>query len=144
MFFFGFPFVFGFLPLIFLVLGVRLLARLLRGGRQQNYRQISTRDEFLRRYMPESFEPRISAQPGQSTEATVFKLAYRLKGRVTVSDLVIETGLSVDEAEQLVQQLVDGTRVKMEVDDRGMIIYEFPEIIARFEQEPRSGAADSD
>lgn len=140
-FFFGYPFLF-FLPLIFLVLGVRLLARLLRGGRQQNYRQISTRDEFMKRYMPESFEPRISAQTGQSAEATVFKLAYRLKGRVTVSDLVIETGLSVDDAEQLVQQLVDGTRVKMEVDDRGMIIYEFPEIIARFEQDAPSGEGD--
>ncbi|WP_455383510.1 hypothetical protein [Salinispira pacifica] len=139
-FFFGYPFLF-FLPLIFLVLGVRLLARLLQGGRRQHYRQISTREEFLQRYMPEAFEGQLTGRTGESPEATVFKLAYRLKGRVTVSDLVIETGLPVEEAEQLIEQMVDGSRVRMEVDERGMITYEFPEIIARFDQQ--SGGPES-
>jgi len=38
----------------------------------------------------------------------------------------------VHEAEELIQGMVDNSRVRMEVDDRGMVIYEFPEIMERF------------
>ncbi len=61
----------------------------------------------------------------------VFRLAYRLGGRLTVSDLVVDLDFSIDEAEQFLGQLVDSTRVTMEVQADGMIYYEFPEIIAR-------------
>ncbi|HUX14365.1 MAG TPA: hypothetical protein VMW87_15160 [Spirochaetia bacterium] len=132
-FFSGFPFFF-FLPLIFVAFGIRLLSRFLRSGGKQDYRQLSPREEFLQRYIPNIFDPRVGTNPEQSPEATIFKLAYKLKGRVTVSDLVIETGLPVDDAEKLIQQMIDGSRVKMEVDDRGMISYEFPEIMARFDR----------
>jgi hypothetical protein len=69
----------------------------------------------------------------QSMEARIFRLAFKRKGRVTVSDIVLETGMSVKEAEEAVNAAVDGVRVCMEVDDRGLVVYEFPEIIARFE-----------
>jgi hypothetical protein len=65
----------------------------------------------------------------------VYKLAYRLKGRVTVSDIVVETGLDVEEAEKLIESMVDNQRVRMEVKDSGMIVYEFPEFLARYEEE---------
>jgi hypothetical protein len=72
-------------------------------------------------------------QRNQSFEARIFRAAYKQRGRLTVSDLVIETGLGIKEAEELINGMVDGLHVRMEVDDRGLVVYEFPEIIARFE-----------
>lgn len=66
-------------------------------------------------------------------EARVFKLAYRLQGRITVSDVVVDTGLSVDEAERILERMVDNQRVRMEVNSSGLMIYEFPELIARLQ-----------
>ncbi len=64
----------------------------------------------------------------------IFKLAYRQKGRITVSDIIAETGLSGDEAEEVIQGMVDNTRVRMEIRESGVVVYEFPEIISRFEE----------
>jgi hypothetical protein len=69
----------------------------------------------------------------QSLEARIFRVAYKRKGRLTISDVVLETGLSIKEAEGTVNAMVDGIRVRMEVDERGLVVYEFPEIMARFE-----------
>ncbi len=71
---------------------------------------------------------------GANQEARIFKLAYRLKGRLTVSDIVVETGLGVHDAEALIEGMIDNNHVRMEVDDRGIVTYEFPEIIRRFEE----------
>ena len=68
-----------------------------------------------------------------SLESRIFRLAARLGGRVTISDVVIETDFPVAEAEQLMDHLVDGSHVRMEVTDEGMVVYEFPEIMARNE-----------
>lgn len=134
-FLFSYPLMF-FLPVLFLVVGVRLLARILRGSSKRRYTQVP-KEEYLQRYVPDFFGERVGplASGVDSGEARIFKLAYRLKGRLTVSDVVVETGLGVADAEALVQSLVDGVRVQMEVDERGMVMYEFPEIIARFESE---------
>ena len=64
-------------------------------------------------------------------ENRVFRLAYRLGGRLTVSDLVVDLDFSIEEAERFLNQLVDSARVTMEVRDDGLVYYEFPEIIAR-------------
>jgi hypothetical protein len=69
----------------------------------------------------------------QSLESRIFRVAYKRKGRLTISDVVLETGLSIKEAEETVNAMVDGIRVRMEVDERGLVVYEFPEIMARFE-----------
>lgn len=74
-------------------------------------------------------------QPRESQQVSIYKLAYRFKGRITVSDIVVETGMDVKAAEDLIQSMVDNQRVRMEVDDQGMLVYEFPEIIARLEQD---------
>ena len=126
---------FFFVPLLFVILGVRLLSRFFHWSRRDDQRNIPPRDEYLRRYIPDVLGEEFVAQRGGTREVEIFKLAYRLKGRLTVSDLVVETGLPVQEAEALIQALVDGTRVKMEVNEHGMVVYEFPEIIARFETE---------
>ena len=64
-------------------------------------------------------------------ESRIFRLAYRLNGKVTVSDVVLETSMSVGEAEAYMDRLTDGVRVRMEIGDAGLVQYEFPEIIER-------------
>lgn len=116
-FWFGFPFFF-FIPfmLVFLVLRAgSTLVRNRRGG-----------------FFPYNSNPFFPREAGDM-QAKVFQLAYKLRGRITVSDIVVETGLSVQEAEELVQGMVDNSRVRMEVNDNGLVTYEFPEIISRFE-----------
>lgn len=73
----------------------------------------------------------LRAPRGQNLEARLFRAAYKQRGRLTVSDVVIETGLGIREAEELINGMVDGLRVRMEVDEQGHVIYEFPEIIER-------------
>jgi len=80
----------------------------------------------------------------ESNQVSIYKLAYKLKGRVTVSDIVIETGIGVKEAEELIQSMVDNQRVRMEVDENGILVYEFPEIIARLERGSSDDRASDD
>lgn len=68
----------------------------------------------------------------QARESEIFRLAARMKGRITLSDVVLETGLGLKQAEELLEGMVDGTHVRMEVTARGIIVYEFPELIERF------------
>ena len=121
-FWFGFPFFF-FIPfmLVFFVLRAgSTLFRNQRGG-----------------FFPAQNNPFFPGAGPGDMEAKVFQLAYKLKGSITVSDIVVETGLSVQEAESLVQGMVDNSRVRMEVNDNGLVTYEFPEIISRFDEGSR-------
>jgi hypothetical protein len=128
---FGF-FPFGFLfPLIFFVIIARVASGYFRSTHRRH--RLSEDDYFDERIR--SIEASRSRSRPANQEARIFKLAYRLKGRVTVSDVVVETGLGVHEAEELMESMVDSTHVRMEVDDRGIVTYEFPEIIRRFENE---------
>jgi hypothetical protein len=77
----------------------------------------------------------ITANKSHSVEGSIFRAAYKRKGRLTISDIVLETDLSIREAEEAINRMVDGLHVRMEVEDSGMVIYEFPEIISRFENE---------
>lgn len=73
-------------------------------------------------------------QSKESRQAEIYKLAYTLGGKITVSDIVIETGETVNEAEELIQSMVDNQHIRMEVQEDGLVVYEFPEIIARFRE----------
>jgi hypothetical protein len=119
------------LPLIFVFVIFRFASSFFRGISRRSSRSIMDDDrlppELLRR------DPRSLVRGKNSDEASIFKLALKLQGRLTVSDIVIETGLNLHEAEELVQGMVDNTHVRMEVSDRGMVTYEFPEIIQRIE-----------
>jgi hypothetical protein len=66
-------------------------------------------------------------------ENRIFRAALKHSGRLTISDIVLETDLSIREAEEVINGMVDGTHVRMEVQDDGLVVYEFPEIISRFE-----------
>ena len=120
----GFGF-FSLLPILFIFLVlhmVRIALRETRGQRRpeavwgRDYREQTAAREQPRR---------------GRLENRVFRLAYRLGGRLTVSDLVVDLDFSIGEAESFLNQLVDSTRVTMEVRDDGLVYYEFPEIIAR-------------
>lgn len=64
----------------------------------------------------------------RSFAQTIFHLARQHGGVLTISDVVMETGLAPGEAESRMNELVDGTRVTMEVTESGGVRYEFPEL----------------
>ena len=65
----------------------------------------------------------------QSLQSKIMTLALHNKGVLTVSDVVIATGLSVKQTEETLNSMVDSYRVKMEVKDSGIVVYEFAELI---------------
>jgi hypothetical protein len=71
----------------------------------------------------------------RSIEGRIFRAALKHSGRLTVSDIVLETDLGIREAEEQIDSMVDGTHVRMEVEEDGLVVYEFPEIISRFEKQ---------
>jgi hypothetical protein len=114
-----FPFFFFLIPFFFFLVVFRIFRIFLRG----HWKRVSHDQNNW--YIPSRFTNTASASP----EAAVFRLAKRKRGVLTVSDVIVETGLNVSQAEELLQSLVDGVRVKMEVDQEGAIHYEFPELM---------------
>ena len=51
---------------------------------------------------------------GPSREALIYRLASRMSGSVSVSDVVIDIGCSINEAEVLLQSMTDNSRVREE------------------------------
>ena len=116
-----------FLPLLVVFLVVRAVTR---------YRRVNNR------FAPPSPDDYVGVSRsarvlgGASEDAKIFKLAYKLKGRVTLSDIVVETGMNLQDAQRVVESMGDNAHVRMEVDENlGTVTYEFPEIIRRFETE---------
>lgn len=73
---------------------------------------------------------RIEAERGFA--AKLFTLARENGGELSVSDVVVGTGRGPAEVETAMNALVDGTHVTMEVDERGRVRYEFPELKSRY------------
>lgn len=69
----------------------------------------------------------------QSLQSEIMRLALDKGGELTVTDVVMATGLSIEKAEEALNNMVDGLRIMMEVRDSGIIVYEFPEIMERTE-----------
>ena len=127
---------FSILGFVFPLMMFFLIFRIVRGIFRSSHRNIESRMRGLS--FPES-DPEFSTitryppiRP-PTTEGEIFRLADEMKGRLTLSDIVIATNLSLKEAEGVINSMVDGTHVTMEVRDNGRIVYEFPEIIARHE-----------
>jgi hypothetical protein len=129
-FWFGFPFLF-LLPLFFAAVAVRAGSHFFRSWDSSDRRAFPGSRPGSGDFLTDAFG---SPRGGRSPEARVFQLARKLGGRLTVSDVVIDLGVDVKDAEELLQGLVDNVRVRMEIDDNGRVTYEFPEIIDRFEQ----------
>lgn len=130
---------FGIFGLIFPILFFLLVIRIIRSVfRSSSNRGLESRLRNLG--LPESDDEytTISRYPSpplrpSTSEGDIFRLADKMKGRLTLSDVVIATNLSIREAETVIESMVDGTHVTMEVSDKGRVVYEFPEIIARYE-----------
>jgi hypothetical protein len=133
MFFFPFGFLLAIVGIFIAVrFGLRLFHNFFRGIDQGGSEERRLPGE--RSWLPPEWRS-LGNRPVQNLQAKVFRIAYRRKGRITVSDVVIETSLGLKEAEELLNGMVDGLRVRMEVDPKnGMVFYEFPEIISRFEK----------
>jgi hypothetical protein len=134
--------VFGFfVPLIFIFLGFRLLRHFFRGISRPSRPVFDEYEPPKLPYDDYSAVTRYAPAPteSESYEHSIFKLADAAKGRLTVSDIVIGTDLGLKDAEQAIDALVDGIHVTMEVTGEGRVVYEFPEIIAKYSGNDDSG-----
>ena len=120
------------IPALFILFFARVIPGLIRGFfREIEERKFYRDRRFSRRRRQGENRRQIRNSKPKNIEGLIFNLAYSLKGKITLSDVIIETGLSMKEAEKIINQMVDGIRIRMEVDDQGLVVYEFPEIIAR-------------
>ena len=62
------------------------------------------------------------------------QLAQSSGGVLTAPEVVLATGFSMKQAEETLNEMVDGFRIKMEVTDSGIVQYEFTELIKNEER----------
>ena len=62
-------------------------------------------------------------EPAPSLEATLVRLAERLGGRLTVIEVVRETGMGADASESALSKLVEEGLAEPEVTDDGLMVY---------------------
>ncbi len=68
-------------------------------------------------------------------ERRVLMLAQQKGGQLTVTEVSAELDLSLQAAEKVLMEMDDGFRVRSEVTDDGLLLYEFPELKYRVEDE---------
>ena len=71
---------------------------------------------------------RTPAGERQSVETQILRIAAKHKGELTVTDVAMETGMGIPQAEKALDKMVDGNRVSLRVSDSGVVLYEFLEI----------------
>lgn len=59
----------------------------------------------------------------------VLRLAAARQGCLTVTEVAAELGWTLRRAEKVLNSMDDGLRVRSEVTDEGVIVYEFPELV---------------
>lgn len=69
----------------------------------------------------------------------VLLLANRKGGTLTVTEVAAELDLSLEAAEKVLISMDDGFRVRSEITNEGLLLYEFPEIKHRLRLEESSG-----
>ncbi|TVR85517.1 MAG: hypothetical protein EA428_15735 [Spirochaetaceae bacterium] len=122
MFFFG-PLAMLF-PFVVVLIMMRLASSVVLQGDQGRSRSAY---DARRALFPEYYD---RLRSGDS-QARVFQTARKLGGSLTVSDVVIELGIGIEQAEQLLSSMVDSSRVRVEVSEQGLLVYDFPEVRAR-------------
>ncbi len=111
----GFP-MFGIVPLVFFGAGIYFLFR---------HRGVFDRISGNRRGADD--DTRLEGVEHPAPVTRVFRLARARGGVLTVSDVVSELDLALGDAESLLDELSDGLRVQMTVDDDGIVRYIFRE-----------------
>jgi len=78
----------------------------------------------------------------QRLHRKVLLLAQSRGGSLTVTDVAADLNLSIEAAERVLEQMDDGFRVRSDITDEGIIVYEFPEVMhrARLSDGERSGS----
>ena len=66
----------------------------------------------------------------------MLRLAARRGGSLTVTEVASELSLSLPAAEKVLIELDDGFRVRSEITEDGILLYEFPEVRHRPELPP--------
>lgn len=79
-------------------------------------------------------EPALQAAPTRTRP--VLKALRQLEGRATVADVVADTGLSRNEAETTLRELLEGRRGHLEVGQEGTLVYSFDPALIRRDAEP--------
>lgn len=126
--------IYGFLPLLFLfIFCVKLINKLSR--RSHNRSGLFNRHfrgDDAKYISPVMDNRRISSRNAEvrSLDSVLFRAARRNGGRLTLSDVVIETGMGLKQAARYMEELSDGRHVSIESDDSGTIWYVFPELPA--------------
>jgi len=64
----------------------------------------------------------------------VICLAQERGGRLTVVEAAADTGLTVEEVEDILKRMADGGYVEIEVTDSGLMVYRFPELLYAHEK----------
>ena len=67
-------------------------------------------------------------------QSRVVRLARQRGGRLTVTETAADTGLTVEEASEILKRLADGGFVEVEITDSGVIVYRFPEVLFAHEK----------
>lgn len=67
----------------------------------------------------------------QSVERRILQLATRRGGTLTVTEAAAELDLSLPAAERALTAMDDGFRVRSEITEEGILVYEFPEVLHR-------------
>ena len=104
--------VFGFVPFLLLFIGLVAFRAIRRNTDDAGANDVLTGGARARRL-----------------DGVVFGLAKRLGGRITLSDVVVETGMDLADAERYMDSLVDHAHVSVEVEEQGRLVYEFPELL---------------
>jgi hypothetical protein len=70
-------------------------------------------------------------------EKQVLKLAREKEGVLTVPEIVAETSMNADEADELMRELVLKRYADMKITDQGTVIYEFLELTRGYKERSR-------
>ncbi|GAK58436.1 TM2 domain protein [Candidatus Vecturithrix granuli] len=73
-----------------------------------------------------SRKPEPDANPAKTLETTILKLARKFQGRLTPLELAANSVLSLEEADNALEDFVRKGYANMVVTDAGNIVYEFP------------------
>ena len=71
----------------------------------------------------------IAKRKRSNLDGSIFRLAKRSGGHISLSEIVVETGLELEVVEKYMDSMIDNTHVSMEVDNEGRLNYVFPELI---------------
>lgn len=64
-----------------------------------------------------------------SIEDQILQLAQKKEGKITATDVAMNTELTIEEADKLLKKLAESSYVSMEISEKGIIYYEFIELI---------------